>query len=234
MKKLFATFFIAVSVFAVVSCASEEVLPKAYCDTFIISKKVNDVTVHGLGFYAYANVPMSSVIAESPSGEVSQLNSYGANTYEYYKESSDEDFSASLPEIGAYTYTVVPVSGDVLTATDAITSETIEPGTFTSCVFDTGDNRIEVNWEENDDADYAVVVLRNTDGEAVYYSSTLSSSTTTAYISSSNWLDGYSPADGVTYTVDLNFFLLESSSSDYLQAKSVVSQDVVWGEATEE
>ena len=230
MKKLVATFFIAVSVFALVSCASEEVLPKAYCDTFIISKKVDDVTVYGLGFYAYANVPMSSVIAESGSGEVYQLNSYGANTYEYYKETSDENLTESLPEIGAYTYTVVPVSGDVLTATDAITSETIEPGTLTSCAFDTDDNRIEVTWEVSDVADYAVVVVRDSEGEALYYTSTLSSSTAAAYISSSNWLDGYTPVDGVTYTVELNLFLQESSSSDYLQAKSVTSQDVVWGE----
>lgn len=234
MKKLFATLGIAASVVALVSCESEEVLPRAYCDTFVISKKINDVTVHGLGFYAYANVPMSSVIARSASGEVYQLNAYGANTYEFYKETSDEDFSVSLPETGTYTYTVVPVSGDVLTADDAISGEAIEPGTITSCSFDPDDNRIEVSWEKSDEVDYAVVVVRDAEGEALYYTSTLSKSTSSAYISASNWLDGYTPVEGATYTVELGFFLLQSSSSDYLDAKAISSQDVVWGEATEE
>jgi len=234
MKKLFATLCIAASVVALVSCKSEEVLPKAYCDTFVISKKVDGVTVHGLGFYTYANVPMGSVVAESESGEVYQLNSYGSNTYEYYKETSAENFNTAIPETGLYTFTVVPTNGDVLTEADALSGAILEPVNLTTCEFNPTNNRIQVAWELSEDADYGVIVLRNANGEAVYYSSTLASTTASGNIPASNWLDGYSPVDGATYTVELNLFLREGSSSDFLAAKAISSQDVVWGEGAAE
>jgi len=232
MKRLFAKLFVAVTMIAFVSCESEEVLPKAYNDTFIIAKIAGDVNVYGLGFYTYANVPMSSVVAESESGDTYQLKPFGGSTYEYYLETSSGEFTTSIPEIGEYTYTVVPTKGDVLVDSDILSGDVLNPVSFTKCEFNTTYNRIEVAWELSEDADYGVLVLQNADGNAVYYSSTIASSTSSAYITTSNWSNGYTPVDGVTYTVELHLFLTEGSASSFLESKAITTQDIVWGEDT--
>ncbi|WP_163716278.1 hypothetical protein [Mangrovibacterium lignilyticum] len=227
MEKLIAKLFVAAAMITLVSCSSEEVIPKPYSDAFIVTENVSGVNLYRMAFYTYANVSMSSVVVESESGETFSLKSPSGYTYEYYLETlNNSEFS----EIGEYSFTVTPDKGDVVTNSDVVLNEAIEPIEMTKCAFSTTNNRIEVTWDPSEDVDYAVLILRDANENAVYYSSALSATASSAYITSSGWSNGYAPVDGITYSVELNVFQLEGSTSDFLQSKAITSQDVVWGQ----
>lgn len=233
MKNSIAKLCVAASLIALVSCSSEEVIPSAYSDTFIIAKEIDGVNMYGLAFYTYANVSMSSVISESESGEDYSLSAFGGNTYEYYWETPVAGFTSEIPEIGEYAYTITATKGDVLSVSDVVSGESVDPVALTKCEFNATSNRVEVAWELSTDADYGVLILRNASGEAVYYSSKLGATTSSAYITSSNWLNGNTPTDGATYTVELNLFLVEKNDTQFLDAKATTIQSVVWGATSE-
>ncbi|WP_372776724.1 hypothetical protein [Mangrovibacterium sp.] len=228
MRKLVGKLIVVASFLLLVSCASEEVLPKVYSDAFIITKEVDGESKSGLAFHTYANVAMKSVIVESESGEINALGTYDNSAYEFYMEVADTDFSTSLPETGEYTFTVTTSEGDVITETNELAGDAIDPVEITSCEFSSTNNRIELKWEASADADYAVVVLRNDEGEVVYFNNSLSSTATSTNIPSSGWVSDLEPVQGSTYEVELSVFLLESSDSDFMESKAITTYDIVW------
>jgi membrane-bound inhibitor of C-type lysozyme len=225
MRKLLLVFI----VLGVFSCKSEEVLPIANSDVFILTKKMDGVIMYGLGLHTYANVQMSAVTAEDETGEVYVLKAYNNYTYEYYIETDAGDFSTTLPETGSYTFSVTLTDDQVLTVSNGLLGSYIDPVEFTTCEYDADNNRIDVAWDSSSEEDYSVLILRNSDGTMVYYSSSISSSTTSAKITTSGWVSGYSPVAGDTYTVELGMYQKESDSDILIEAKAITSQEVIWG-----
>ncbi|PTN08329.1 hypothetical protein [Mangrovibacterium marinum] len=215
---------------ALFSCQSEEVLPIVNSDALILSQKIDGVTKYGLAFHTYANVAMAGVNARSESGEVYKLYSYNDYVLEFYTEMDEADFTTSLPETGVYTFSVTRTNGEELTVADELTGITIEPVELTTCEYEADNNRIHLVWDSSDQEDYSVVVLRNSEGTRVYYSSSLGSSVVSANISSSGWIGDYEPVFGESYTVELGLYAKEDGEDQFLEAKAITRQTVVWGE----
>lgn len=230
MKKLFASLFVAAGLATFTSCESEEILPTANVDTFVVARESGETTVYGLAMYAYANTDMTSVVADGPNSETYNLKAYSSYLFEYYWETELEDYTESVPMPGSFTFDIVFKGGETQTSTETLTSTVLAPPSFTTCEWDDTYNRINVAWDETSGTDYSVIVLRDSDGDTVWLSSSINSGTDSGYInSSSGWLNGMSPVSGQTYTVELSSFILEDSSSSYIQAKAITSQTLVWG-----
>lgn len=229
MKKLFTGLLVVLVGLGLFSCKSEEVLPIANSDVFTLTKNVDGVTMYGLALHTYANVPMNAVTATDDLGDIYTLTAYNNYTYEYYTETDADNYTTTLPETGTYTFSVKLTDGEVLTVSDVLEGTYIQPVDITTCAYDADYNRIDVEWDSSDEEDYSVIILRNSDGNMVYYSSTLGTSVVSAYITSSSWVSGYEPVDGETYTVELGMYK-KATDSDYLDAKAVTTQEVVWGE----
>lgn len=229
MKKLFAAFLVVVSAFALVSCDSEEVIPEAYGDAFIIAKKQGDATVYGLGLYAYANTTMSTVQVEDPLGMTYDLKAYSSYLYDYYWSTDEDDYTVTLPKVGNYTFDVTFKSGEKQSVGETLTTTVLAPVVFKTCTFDTTNDRINLAWDKVDGTDYVVVVLRKTDGTAVYVSQAMTGTTTTATVTTSNWINGNTASNGTVYQVELSIFAKETSSSSFIQAKAITTAYVMWG-----
>ncbi len=230
MKKFSAGLLIVAVAMGLFSCKSEEVLPIANSDVFIITKKVDGILMYGLGLHTYANVPMNSVVAEDELGDKYALKAYNDYTYEYYTETDSEDYTTALPATGTYTFGVTLTNGEELAVSNELAGITIDPVAFTTCEYDADNDRISVVWEASSEEDYSVLILRNSAGTKVYYSSTLGASVVSANITSSGWVGDYAPVQGETYTVELGMYVKEDDSSTLLEAKALTTQDVVWGE----
>ena len=230
MKNLLGKSIALALLVALASCENEEVVPQAYSDAFIITKMDGENAVHGLFLHTYSNLPIASVVAKDESNQTHTLGAYNSYDYEFYWETDADEYTEELPRIGAYDFTVNLKNQEVLTNTETLTSSVIEPVEISACTYNTTNNRIEVTWAQSTDADYIVVILRDPEGNAVYYGSALVGTVVTANITTSGWLSGYTPEDGETYTVEVNVFMLENSDSDFLQSKAISSQTVVWGE----
>lgn len=230
MKKLFASLFVVVVLMTFSSCESEEVLPQAYVDTFIVARQSGETTVYGLGMYAYANADMTSAVAEGPNGEQYDLEAYSNYKFEYYWETELEDYTESLPMPGSFTFDVVFSNGDTQTSGETLTSTHLDPAVFTTCTWDEGNNRVNLAWNKVEGTNYSMIVMRDSEGEMVWLSSSLSETVVSGYITSgSGWVNGNTAISGETYTIQLAIFAREDSSSNYIQAKAITSQDIVWG-----
>ncbi len=221
---------VAVAALVLVSCASEEIPTTVYSDAFIISKNISGVQRYGLALHAYSNKSLQAVSVKSPSGTSYSLTQVSSYSNEFYYEDAQADYTVDLPETGTYTFTVTPAADDAVTDGNILAGDAITPVEFTTCEYDSDNTRITLEWELVDDISYSVVRLIDSDGNIVYYSDTLSSTKENANVTTSNWVSGYSPVVGETYTVELHCFLQEDDDTSALESKAITTQEVVWGE----
>ncbi len=205
-------------------------------DAVIVSKRSETNTVvYGVALYAYAFSTLKTVTAVSsvdPTETIS-LKANGAYTYNFLKEPSDSEYSATKPAAATYTFSSVFDSGTTYECQDVLTSDALVPVTFEKCLYNTTKSYAEFSWTALTNADsYAIQILDKT-GTIVFNSSELSSSVITGTLSASTsgWSSGF-PVNGETYTVRIYAFKYEDSTkanSYQVQSTSVSDATIVWG-----
>ena len=232
MKRIISSILLVSLLALIVGCDNEDVIPVVKGDAFIIAKVDGQDTVFGLALHAMGNVALSSVAAVDDDGNTFQLKSYGGYLYEFYFDSENADYSLELPVVGRYEFTAVTAKGETRVVQDELTDDIIYPADLT-CEFDVTNSQISLGWEKMDDADYIVLILKDDEGETVYISAALVGSSVGYNIkaTTATWANGRTPQDGSTYTAEVHAFMYESNGEAMnVQAKSIASGTVVWGE----
>lgn len=234
MKKIFVKVLVFVLFVGFVAC-NDDPDPEGIGDVYVISnlspaagEGEEPTVVYGLHMDAYPyNGTFSSVKATLgvTNFTLEKDNDTGMFVYE------QDEYSPEPPADGTYTFTYTFSDGVITSSADALTDDVLIPATITTCDF--ADNKIELEWDEIEDAEAIYIQLKEADGDIVFNSKTstslyLSGEETeyTIQESSGTWLSGYSPTDGATYTVEIVALL---GGSVGLQAISVSTDTVVWG-----
>lgn len=218
------------------SCNKESDDSSVVGDAIIVSKRSGTEVVYGVALYAYAFSSLKTVTTASSTNpsEAITLTANGSYTYNFYKEPSDSEYSASVPMATIYTFSGVLESGATFECQDILTSDALAPVTFEKCQYNTTNLYAELSWTALTNADsYAIYVVDET-GTIVFRSSELPNTVISGTLSSSasGWTSGY-PVSGAAYTVKINAFKYEDSTnvnSYQLQATSISEATLVWGQ----
>jgi hypothetical protein len=235
MKKIIP---IAVSVLmiGVLACDPEEVAFDPAADVFVITKTVateNEVdTLYGLALHAFANKPMQSVAVTGDDDETYDLESFEGYPYDFYYQTPDNQFTSEMPADGSYSFDIVAQSGETSMLSDNLSDDAIFPTDTIKYEFDAGQKKMKLTWTEIDDADYLIVKMVDDDDQVFQSTSLLGDKEEyTIAATGSGWASDFEPADGETYTVQIDAFKYESGQNGVnLQAKAISMQTIVWGE----
>lgn len=233
MKKNFVKA-LALLVFAgFVSCNDDDPAPEGAADVYIISKQaINEETqapeiVHGLHIDAvgyYGTLSSVKAVVGTTTINLEKDNDSGTFFYE------QEEYTTAKPQTGTYTMTYTFSTQLTAQSADALSSETLVPAVITQATY--GSEKIELTWEEVDDADVCYVQMKDSDGDVVFRTSNYLEGDETEYTivrSSGTWDSSHTMTNGATYTVEVVALLGNSTGS--LQAMSVGTKTVVWGQA---
>lgn len=238
MKKIIP-FVTGILLVGSMACKDEEIAFDPSVDAFIITKTVETEsevdTLYGLALHAFANKHMQTVTA-SPANDPDmtfELEAYDGYPYDFYFQTADDDFSSEMPFIGNYTFDILAQSGESETLSNELDEEIIYPTDTLKAVYDTEDDKMEVSWNEIDDADYIIVKMFDDDDELMFSAKAIEGNKTALAFdeTTSGWVNGKNPVDGETYMIELDAYLFEPGQSEfYLQAKSINLKNVTWGE----
>jgi hypothetical protein len=218
------------------SCNKDSDSPSVVGDAIIVSKRSGTDVVYGVALYAYAYSSLKTVTVASSTNpsEAITLAANGSYTYNFYREPSDSEYSATIPTASIYTFSGVLESGATFECQDILASDALVPVTFEKCQYNTTNSYAELDWTALTNADsYAIYVISES-GTIVFRSSELSNTVLSGTLSSSasGWVSGY-PVTGATYTVKIYAFKYEDSSninSYHLQATSISDATLTWGQ----
>ena len=236
MKQILSFFLILIIINGLYSCKNEEPVTVYKGYSFITSTLANQDTVYGIGFSSVTNKYFNSVEAiHSTSAKKYTLAAIENHTNNFGYETSFEDMTASLPEIGKYTFTF-NIVGETFTSTDSLTSNVIHPTVIDNCFFNEDEERIEVSWEAIQDAGYIHVFLKTSDGARVFATkSALGATATSTNISAvtAGWMEGFVPEANNTFNVEIHAYRFKAGSNnsarDGIQARSITQGGtVVW------
>jgi len=233
MKRIFAQGLILALFAGFAACNDDDPAPYGAGELYVISK-LEQPTVEGeTPTVVYAlhmeavgqNEVATSVTVTGPSSASYTLD----NTSGYFTKNTE--FSSSVPLEGTYTFNYTFTSGAAATSQDVLSAEVLDPATIT--MITVSDNQVEVEWEEVEGADAMEIVLRNSEDEMIFRSTTasygyLNGDETEYTISTSAGQWGDAPQDGETYTLEVRGLL--GGTQSYYQAISIASEEVVWGE----
>jgi hypothetical protein len=218
------------------SCNKDSDSSSVVGDAIIVSKRSGTDVVYGVALYAYAFSSLKTVTAASSSNpsEAIALAANGSYTYNFYKEPSDSEYSATIPTATIYTFSGALESGATFECQDVLTSDALVPVTFEKCQYNTTSSYAELSWTALSNADSYAIYVVDESGTIVFRSSELSNTVISGTLSSSasGWTSGY-PISGATYTVKIYAFKYEDSTnmnSYQLQATSISEATLVWGQ----
>lgn len=221
-----------------VACNDDDPAPQGTGDAYIISKMIpaeeeggEPTVVYGLhidGWAVYGTLASVKVTA----GTNYTLEKNPDYPYLFFYETDEDEFSPVKPDDGTYTYTFTFSTGETYTLAEAVSEKILLPAEITLADFTS--NKINLKWEEVDDAQAIYVQMKEADGDLVF-TSKLSDNDyldddETEYTISQNdgsWKSGYSMTNGATYTVEV--IALLGGGTSYLQAVSIGTATVVWG-----
>ncbi len=235
MKKIIP---IAVSVLMIglLACDPEEVAFNPAADAFVITKAIeidNKVdTVYGLALHAFANKSMQTVSVTGDDNKTYQLKSFEGYPYDFYYQTPDNQFTSEMPSGGAYSFNIAAQSGETSMLSDNLSDDVIYPTDTIKYEFDATLKKMKLTWTEIKDADYLIVKMFKDDDQVFQSSSLLGDKEEyTISASGSGWASDFQPADGKTYTVQIDAFKYESGQKGVnLQARSISVDPIIWGE----
>ena len=237
MKKIILFVFGAV-LLSVTSCNNDDPDPQGYGDAFIMSKLQEadgdgePTVVYGL-YLATGAIYGTFSSVNVTAGTASYTLQKNTETGDFYYETTN--YGTTLPEKGTYTFSYAFTSGDMATSANVLTEKVLAPANITASAF--SNNKIELKWDKVTDASVIYVRLKDSQDKIVFSSSTssapyLAGDKTEYSISTAagTWKSSYTPTNGATYTAEVIALLAENATSNYLQAQSVASTSVVWGQ----
>lgn len=233
-RKSFLLFFTAI---AVVSCNDSEVPLEVLTDVYVINKKIDTVVKSAPAYYAYANLPMSSVTVTIPNnGGNVELESSPGSMNNMAKEPNDADFKTTPPEKGSYGFTIIGVNGETIQVPDVLNYENLSIPQFTKIKFSGTPFILELEWNVIKEADGYFVKMFDLDGKLVFSGYNIKPDAN-KYVITSSANSGYwsqAAVDGKSYLLHLNAFTNDSEAnlSNYiynLAEISLVETQIKWG-----
>ncbi len=218
-----------ISIFA--SCESEDIIPVARGDAFIVTKIIDTDTLYALSLHANANAPMASVTATSEDEDdgIYTLSPDNTNTYDFFYEPEEEDFSTDIPTIGEYNFIANFQTDDADLSTDILTDDVIYPAKVTTVSFVS--SMLNIEWENDDSIDTYIIALYNEDGNIIFASSPMSgqSHDYQIYADLYGWANNIAPTAGSTYKLQVNTYQYEAGKVGInLQARSIYEKSIIW------
>ena len=188
----------------------------AHGDAFIRAYWSGDSVVYNTELYTYSWYEMKTVTAYSGNDttQLSALDDYQF-TFSYVPERVS--FSTTAPTAAQYYFDILLENGTEYTATDYLKSQTINPPIVSELSWDSVYNRIQLEWEAVEDADYYRVILVNTENENVFDTDLLLLSTKSLSISvySNGWNANKQPNGNTTFKVLVYAYLFEPEPSTF-------------------
>jgi hypothetical protein len=231
MKNFFVKVLALVSFAGFVACNDDDPVPQGVGDAYIISRIAvvdeEEVVVYGLHMEAGAVYGTLSSVKATVGTTNYTLEKYtGAASNSFFYE--QDTYGLILPAEGNYTFSYTFTTGETNATTDALTDDVLAPADITKA--DYSSEKIEVKWDEVDEADAILVRLKDSDGDIVFSpGGYLAGDKTEFTISTSTgtWDSGHNMTNGATYTVEVLGVLADSQN--YYQALSIGTATVVWG-----
>lgn len=239
MRKTLLKALLLVFVAGFVACNDDDPEPQGGGDAYIISKAIpageeggQPAVVYGLhidGWAVYGTLSSIKVTAGTKNYNLEKNPDYA---YAFSWETDEDEFASTLPEKGTYSFLFTFATGESYSAAEALSDKKLLPAEITKADF--GSNKIELKWEEVDDAQAIYIRLTETDGDVIFSnlvnnSGYLQGDDTDYTISQSSgsWKSGYTMTNGTSYIVEVIALLADSSGG--LQAVSTGTATVVWG-----
>lgn len=239
MRKILVKTLMLVLVAGFVACNDDDPAPQGAGDAYIISKMIpaeeegeEPTVVYGLhidGWAVYGTLSSVKVTAGTANYTLEKNPDYA---YAFAWETDEDDFTAMAPDDGTYNFTFTFATGETYTAAEALSDDVLLPAEITKADF--GSNKIELEWEEVDDAQAIYIRITELDGDVVFSnlvnnSGYLEGDDTEYTISQSSgsWKSGYTMTNGTSYIVEVVALLGDTSGG--LQAVSTGTATVVWG-----
>ncbi|MGV8091848.1 MAG: hypothetical protein AB2L24_08295 [Mangrovibacterium sp.] len=240
MKKIFVKALVLILFAGFVACNDDDPAPQGWGDAYVVSKVVVDEgtqeeeVVYGLHIDAqgYYGTLSSVKVTVGTTNYTLDKNPDYDNVFSY--ETDEDEFLPTLPAKGTYTFTFTFATGETYTGVEALTDKALLPANITKADFVVND-KIELEWEEVDDAQAIYIRMKEADGDVIFNSVV----NNTGYLegdkteytiskSSGSWKSGYTMTNGVTYTVEVIALLGDNTNG--FQAVSFGTATVVWGE----
>jgi hypothetical protein len=190
-----------------------------------------------LNFWVQGNKELASVTVEGPEDGTWTLEKDENSNSVFKLLPESEDYTASFPETGTYTFTVTSTQAneDPLTVTDELGEEELEIPVINFIEYE--NDKLKTNWEPVTNADRYLIRLYDHTDNLIYVGPQLGSSETeySFGLSEQGWLDpDNKPEEGETYPLELIAIRYESDvdfNKEYnIQFLSITSTEVVWGE----
>ena len=147
--KLFILFFF---VAGLASCGddTETAAFDGVGDVIVVKRQLQEETRYARIFYVYANQPMSSAEVSLPEGGTLTLAPADQTKQTYYYETSVNEYTAEIPEVGLFNFSVV--NEDI----PHVFSETAAFSDIDFVTIDTisvNSGLVHIEWQSNEDAD---------------------------------------------------------------------------------
>ncbi len=232
MKKNLVKAFALILLAGFVACNDDDPTPQGYGDAYIVSKvDVGDgatepVVVYGLLIEAYAIYGNLTSVKVTAGGTEYPLEKDG-NVFFY-----ESSYSTTKPASGNYTFNYGFAAGETYQTIDTQTSDALLPAENVSASYTS--EQVKLEWDEVDDADALSFYLKNSEGDVVYssvyngYGYIEGDKTEFTITKSSGYWDTSKLHSGETYTVEVNAYLVNSTTG-MIQARSTGTTTVVWG-----
>ena len=176
MKKNIFVLMLLLAFVSVMFTSCKEDTPASDATTGVIVRSVmqNGVPVYATVHQVLGNVPMDTVIVTDPAGSVYGLHKNNGNPYEFILEPTLEQYSATPPMEGQFTYKVKFDNGDEKSYGNSIIAPYIAPSQNIAVTRATVNNQqaVILTWDAVPNAEvYSFTVTSG--GTNIYYSDQL-------------------------------------------------------------
>ncbi|PXY01001.1 hypothetical protein DF185_10100 [Marinifilum breve] len=232
LKSIGALLILAVSIIACDSNVDNTPNLQAIGDVYVRVKKSGDDTVYAPVFYTYSNFAMSKVDMEGPtdSNIEKSLSKYN-NKMAFRAIPAENDFTTDDIENGIYQFDITAEDLATYTVSDKLLEARLDPVKITKFNYDETAHSFEIEWDDVDDRDvYVVKIHSEMDGEIIYISDRMLTSSHTIVTGTNNWSD-FNTEDGATYIVGVYAYKFElpTATSGYdINCESVEYREIEW------
>jgi hypothetical protein len=216
------------------SCIDTDIDPVGYGDAFILVEISGQDTLMGLGLHAFSYSEFTSVNVQL-SSDVSKsyvLQPYLGYAQDFVWSTPRNEYTRALPGAGDYVFNATFRGGHTQVFYDKLYATVVYPPKITKCVYNTNNQKVEVEWDRVSNADSYNVKLLNSDGEMLFVSPVFNR-ITDIYIfdkNSQGWQTSSYPTVGQNITVEVASYLLETGTTgNELQSVGKSRQVITWG-----
>jgi hypothetical protein len=202
-------------------------------DVFIKAYKQADTVVYNRLYYAYSNYEMENVTVTDSDNAINIELDTISYKYTYAHIPARDTYTTERPESGNYLFDVEFEDGTTELAEDYLEPGYVVPVDFTTLGWDTASNKLIIEWDKVDNADYYGLVLKNENEEIIYESGIINNIYNRISLNNytTGWKDGLLPESGDSLKVIHTTYRFEYQISTYdLQCLAVNDVNTVaWG-----